>query len=236
MKLGALVFVGIAFLLAIIIPQELYADAAPSGPFLGVFVGVLVVSAVLLGAAVYYIFKAPAQGYTELEFQEEEVVLELEEEQSHVSCTFYIVNNAQQSYSGMFYFPFAVDETHPFPEDVHVSYTADGEVVEPVLERKDERVFFRVGLMPEERTILYVNYTQPNLEPKVTYVITSANEWYRPVGKATFEIHHPKGWKDVAISYDPQTSLEVNNEMVHTVYIEDLAPEHELEISWKPES
>jgi hypothetical protein len=235
MKLGTIVFMSVALLLAIIMPQELHADAAPSGPFLGVFIGVLVVSAVLLGAAVYYIFKAPAQGYTELEFQEEEVIVELEDEQSHVSCTFYIVNNAEQTYSGMFYFPFFVDETHPFPEDVRVSYTADGETVEPLCEKKDERIFFRVSLLPEKPTVLYVNYTQPNLEPKVTYIITSANEWYQPVGKATFEIRHPKEWNDVVISYTPQTSVEMKGEMVHTIYIEDLAPAHELEISWQPE-
>jgi hypothetical protein len=236
MRSATLIFIGIAFLFAIIIPQELYADAAPSGPFLGVFIGVLVVSAVLLGVAVYHIFNAPAQGFAELDFQEEEVVLELEEEQSRVSCTFYIMNKAERSYSGMFYFPFVVDETHPFPEDLYVSYTANGENVEPVFERKDERIFFGLTLMPEERTVLCVSYTQPNLEPKVTYIITSANDWYQPVGKATFEIHHPRTWENVSISYSPQTTIELLDEVVHTIYIEDLAPEHELEISWQPET
>jgi hypothetical protein len=218
----------------VIVPQELYADAAPSGPFLGIFIGALVLGAVVLGVAVYHIFNAPAQGYTELEFQEEEVVLDLEEDCSRVYCTFYIMNNASKSYSGLFYFPFMVDDMHPFPEDLRVSYTANGEVVEPDFERKDEKILFRLTLEPEERTVLSVSYSQDNLEPRVTYIITSANDWYQPVGKATFKIHHPAAWQEVTISHPTNMATEFEDEIIHTIYIEDLAPDAELEITWDP--
>lgn len=235
MKSSTVFLVCIALLLAVIVPQELCADAAPSGPFLAVFIGAMVVGAILLGVAVYHIFNAPAQGFTELEFQEEEVILELEKDYSRISCTFFIINNAENTYSGMFYFPFVVDETHPFPNDIQVSYTTNGEITEPVLEQKNDRVFFRLTLLPKERTVLSVNYAQSNLEPKVTYVITSANDWYQPVGKATFKIHHPKTWQDVSISHTPQTTVEFNDEVIHTIFIENLAPASELEITWNPE-
>jgi hypothetical protein len=234
MKKGTVFILCIALFLAVIVPQELYADAAPSGPFLAIFIGAMVLGAIVLGVAVYHIFNAPVRGYTELEFEEEEVILELAEAHSRVSCTFYIMNNSTGSYSGMFYFPFVVDDAHPFPDDIRVSYAVNGKVTEPAIEHKDNRIFFGLTLAPEERTVLLVNYTQTNLEPRVTYVITSANDWNQPVGKATFEIHHPAGWQDVSLSHSPQTTIEYNNEVIHTIYIEDLAPDRELEITWNP--
>lgn len=235
MKTVTIFTVCIVFLLAMIAPQELFADAAPTGPMLGIFIGVLVVSAVLLGLGVYHIFNAPADGLSELEFQEEEVILDLDEACSQVSCTFFIMNNSTEAYTGMFYFPFVVDETHPFPTDIQVCYSVNEESTEPAVVHRRDRIFFELTLAAQERTVLYVEYAQCNLEPKVSYIITSANDWHQPVGKAVFKIHHPATWGDVVISHSPQTTVEHNGEVIHTIFIENLAPDRELEISWSPE-
>lgn len=235
MRVLALVLICAAFLVTVTVPQQLHADAAPSGPFMGIFIGALVVGAIVLGVAVYHIFNAPAQGFTDLEFQEEEVVIELQDDCSRISCTFYIMNNGPSPYSGMFYFPFAVDETHPFPKELRVFHAVNGEVTEPAVERSGNRIYFRLTLPAEGRSILHVDYAQSNLEPEVTYIITSANDWHGPVGRATFRVHHPASWQEVLISYGPCSVAEQDGEVIHTVCLENLAPDEEFVISWKPE-
>jgi hypothetical protein len=233
MRLSTTLFICIAFLLAVIVPQQLHADMAPSGPALGIFIAALVAGAVLLGVAAFHIFKAPGQNISDLDFYEEEVVLDLNKDFSHVSCTFFVENRSTEPFSGRFYFPFIVDETHPFPEEISISYTVNGEMEKPEYEKKDNRILFDVTFAPEEKTILYVNYSQTNTEPKVTYVITSANDWNQPVEKAVFKVQHPAEWKNVELSYEPQTTVEMGGEVIHTIFIEDLAPDREIEVTWE---
>ena len=233
MRIGISLFVCIALLIAVIVPQQLHADLGPSGPALGIFIAAMVVGAILLGVAVFHIFKAPGQNLSDLDFYEEEVVLDLDEGISYVSCTFFVENRSTEPFSGRFYFPFVVDETHPFPEDISISYAVNGEVERPEYKRKDDRILFDVSFAPEEKTILYVNYSQMNTEPKVTYVITSANDWNQPVEKAVFKVQHPAEWKNVELSYEPQTSVEMGGEVIHTILIENLAPDREIEVTWE---
>lgn len=91
------------------------------------------------------------------------------------------------------YFPFAVDEAHPFPDEISVSVGRH--------ERLRDGILFPVRLAARSEEIVEIRYRQFTRDRSATYIVTSARMWSDPLEYADLLVVTPLAVALQSISY-----------------------------------
>ncbi|MCA9659630.1 MAG: hypothetical protein KC486_14905, partial [Myxococcales bacterium] len=121
------------------------------------------------------------------------------------------------------YFPFAIDEAHPFPTEVSVSSGR--------YERMPEGVLFPIALAARSERTVEIRYVQRALDRSATYIVTSARMWSEPLDHAELVVITPRALDLTTISY-PMTTAEDGERRTHSTRIDSFFPDHELTVRW----
>ncbi len=122
------------------------------------------------------------------------------------------------------FFPFAVDEEHPYPGQIRVS---TGEV-----KRLRDGVVFGIEVPASGELEFEVTYRQRTTAPNATYIVTSARAWNDPLDQSILVVMGPEGWAPKETSFP---MVEQTDESGRTIWVADMYrffPDRELFASW----
>jgi hypothetical protein len=122
-------------------------------------------------------------------------------------------------------YPFPVDATHPFPHAIRVK---------PIAYRKvKDGITWTVEAGPNGKPTVNVVYSQRCLDRSAKYILTTTQAWGQALKQAEFIVRVPSSFKEVTLSYTPDSLKEIKGEQVFYLTRKDFLPEKDLEVRWK---
>jgi hypothetical protein len=160
-----------------------------------------------------------------LRFASERVILEVLPggEAIEVRGAYRFENTSELPVYRRIYFPFAVDEAHPFPDEISVSVGRH--------ERLRDGILFPVRLAARSEEIVEIRYRQFTRDRSATYIVTSARMWSDPLEYADLLVVTPLAVALQSISY-PMDKTEDGERRTYRSRIERFFPERELVVRW----
>ncbi|MFH1466903.1 MAG: hypothetical protein ABIO70_21140, partial [Pseudomonadota bacterium] len=132
-----------------------------------------------------------------------------------------IANDSSEDLTRRIFFPFAVDEAHPWPSAV--------ELQGRVQARLRDGVVFPLSVPAGGETTFTLAYTQESLDSSATYIVTTANAWEQPLADSSLILHLPEGLTLVAQS----PALEPVAEGTWSARFTPFLPEGEWVVRWE---
>ncbi len=161
-----------------------------------------------------------------LRFRSEKVELEVLAggEQVEVRGSYDFVNEGSEPLHRRIFFPFHVDEAHPYPHQVRV-------------EGRDQRrlkdgIVFSVELEPGAEQTVGISYSQHARDGSATYILSSAISWGQPLDRAELVLITPAGLALGEASYplgEPQLRLD---KALRSTTLERFHPDREWVVRW----
>lgn len=136
------------------------------------------------------------------------------------------VNEGTEPLRRSIYFPFAIDDDHPYPHDIQVSTGRP--------RRIKDGVVFDVQLDAGAAEEVEIRYRQAASGHTATYVVTSARGWFEPLDRAELVVYTPAEWSDPEISYPMQRVDDHGGRQVWSTTIEAFVPDREFTVAWPP--
>ena len=122
------------------------------------------------------------------------------------------------------FFPFAVDEQHPYPYEIDVSTGA--------VRRLRDGVVFPIEVPAQGELEFEVRYRQRTTVPNATYIVTSARAWNDPLDRSILVVSGPEGWKPTTTSFPMVQQQDEAGRAVWLADMERFFPDRELSASW----
>jgi len=86
---------------------------------------------------------------------------------------------------------------------------------------------------PYAKPTVDVVYTQRSLDHSAKYILTTTQTWGQALKQAEFIVRVPASFKEVTLSYSPDSLKEIKGEQVFYLTKKDFLPEKDFEIRWK---
>lgn len=162
-------------------------------------------------------------------FAAETVDIRIDSDEAVITGTYWVRNTGADSLSVGIQYPILTGPDRPAPETVDMNGRAY-----PVVQESDTLAESRFPLEVSPRGIkrFQVTYRQAHRKRRVSYMVTSANTWPRPLIHATFIVRHPKTFKNVRITYPAQTRTVEAGMVTHRIFVQPFKPDKEVEIVW----
>jgi len=127
------------------------------------------------------------------------------------------------------FYPFPINEHTPFPNSI-VVLNPINQIVD--YSQVSNGVYFKVSI-PSGRTVGYeVRYIQKLKINKFEYILTSTQNWGKPLSSAMFNIFVDSSITVTSISYTPNSTVLLDGNVVYRLYQEDFFPTKNLIIEW----
>ena len=122
-------------------------------------------------------------------------------------------------------YPFPVDATHPFPHAIRVK---------PIAYRKvKDGITWTVEAGPNGKPFVDVFYSQRCLDRSAKYILTTTQTWGQALKQAEFIVRVPSSFKEVTLSYTPDSLKEIKGEQVFYLTRKEFLPDKDMEVWWK---
>ena len=164
-------------------------------------------------------------------FDAERIEIEVVGENCHITADYRFINNSEDAYRGLIYYPFAVDSELPFPDTVSVMNI--GTELDIRFEQTSEGVRFPVRIAPMAALDFRVLYIQRTPASSFRYILKTTRQWNRPLSTADFYIHIPDQFELTNISLDPDSTIHNEGQTIIRISRQRFMPDTDLEIEWR---
>jgi|GEM_PF-977814 len=164
-------------------------------------------------------------------FDAERIEIEVVGENCHISADYRFINNSEDAYRGLIYYPFAVDSELPFPDTVSVMNI--GTDFDIRFEQTSKGVRFPVRIAPMAALDFRVFYIQRTPASSFRYILKTTRQWNRPLSTADFYIHIPDQFELTSISLDPDSTIYKEGHTIIRISRQRFMPDTDLEIEWR---
>jgi hypothetical protein len=165
---------------------------------------------------------------TGVAFVAERVTLSLSPGSLHVRGTYYLHNHKRAAMGVRILYPVLTGADRPAPDTLRV----DGKPVAVTQANGRAESHFVVQLPPLGLGRFVVEYTQAHRGRQAGYMVTSALRWRSRIERAVFEVRHPRSMGRVKLSYRPDHTRTIGDQVVHTVVRQPFIPDRELTLRW----
>lgn len=161
----------------------------------------------------------------------------------HFQCS------AREPLAASIFYPFPLDSTHPYPDSIEIrtptadrlplaAGTADSALWPSVLGvrtfmRQDSGVAFRMRFRPGAEDSFFAYYRQPLRENSATYIVTTTRRWRRPIDLARFRVTVPAGFKDVKLTFQPDSVIRSDSLVTYFFTRKRFFPDKDLTVTWR---
>jgi hypothetical protein len=145
-------------------------------------------------------------------------------EEVEVRGSYVFENRGTERLRRRIYFPFAVDEDHPYPGSIRVD---SGRPT-----RMRDGIVFGVEVDAGAERTVRITYRQRSADRSATYIVTSARSWIEPIERAELVVAYPAGLPVLEVSYPMGEPEERGDEIVRLAIMERFLPDRELTIRW----
>ena len=167
-----------------------------------------------------------------IRFYREYVTVEPSEGSTRVSALYYFRNDSDKRVRQGIHYPFPVDRFHLYPGVVRV-WEKNGDDLRPMgFVHRERHVLWNMQLEPREEVVIRVDYLQEIRRPRAIYIVTTTQEWKRPIELAEFEFRVPAGLDSVRLSFEPDRREVEGDTIVYYVRYHDFMPDEDLTVTW----
>ena len=159
-----------------------------------------------------------------LQFAEEIIRMRVDPPDIHMDTLYIFRNRTPASQNSSIFYPFPVDDDHPYPFDIEVEGAPSRQV--------ERGLIWNLATGPHEEISVGVKYSQHCPANSGRYILTSTAAWDEPLEKAAFEVRWPAALANVHISY-AGTLTEEKGEKTLRFEKEDFLPDRDLVVEWK---
>jgi len=165
-------------------------------------------------------------------FYREYVTVEPSRGSTRVSALYYFRNDSDEHVKQGIRYPFPVDRFHLYPRVVRV-WEKNGDDLRPMgFVHKDRDVLWSMELEAREEVVVRVDYTQEIRRPRAIYIVTTTQDWRRPIETAEFEFRVPAGLDSVRLSFEADRREVEGDTIVYYVKYNDFMPDEDLTVTW----
>jgi hypothetical protein len=166
-----------------------------------------------------------------LSFESEEVRLHISPGKLEVNALYRFANTGQKPYKGSVGYPVAVTDHQPSPREIVVNGSTS-----KVRCRRARRcaAVLKLEVPPGQARSLRIQYRQQLKSGRAVYMLTSARRWKEPIKRAEFEVHVPRHYENVKLSYRPDHTSLKGEVRIYRFARGPFRPDRELEVTWKP--
>jgi hypothetical protein len=160
-----------------------------------------------------------------LEFTSERIEMSVRGNVLTIHGIYHFTNPNPEPVRVTMFYPFPIDATHPFPYAIRVK---------PIAYRKvKDGITWTVEAGPNGKPTVDVVYSQRCLDRSAKYILTTTQAWGQALKQAEFIVRVPSSFKEVTLSYSPDSLKEIKGEQVFYLTRKDFLPEKDLEVRWK---
>jgi len=182
-------------------------------------------------------------------FAREEVAVDVRPGTLEVRGMYHFTCSARGPLAASVFYPFPLDSTHPYPDSIELKTpiadrqtpnvrTQDSGPRRPALElrtfvRQDSGVSFRMRFRPDAEDSLFVYYRQPLRANSATYIVTTTRKWKRPIDLAQFRVTVPAGFKDVKLTFKPDSVVTSDSTISYFFAGKRFYPDKDITVTWR---
>ena len=161
----------------------------------------------------------------QVEFTSERIEMSIRENTLTIHGIYHFTNPNPEPVRVTMLYPFPVDTTHPFPHAIQVK---------PIAFRKvKDGITWTVEAGPHAKPTVDVVYFQKCRERSAKYILTTTQAWGKALKQAEFIVRVPSSFKEVTLSYTPDSLKGIKGEQVFYLTRKEFLPEKDLEVRWK---
>jgi hypothetical protein len=161
----------------------------------------------------------------------------------HFTCS------AKEPLVASVFYPFPLDSTHLYPDSIELRMpSADRQT--PSLRipdsglrrsdfgvrsfvRQDSGVAFRMRFSPGTEDSFFAYYRQPLKTNSATYIVTTTRKWKRPIDLAQFRVTVPAGFKDVSLTFKPDSVKKSDSTVTYFLARKKFYPDKDVTVTWR---
>lgn len=223
----------LALLFNLISPRQ--AKANPD--YGGVFVGVITVYGLIIGipsaiimGAVYY----REWNVKKIEFSHETICFTVNPDSSvKVEAVYNFFSHAKRATIIEIIYPFPRKSWLLPPELQSLKISANNSIEDIKPRRYSRKWKFPVLFEPNIPTDIYIDYSQKSLTNKSEYILTTANNWKKPLKSADFTIRIPEKYELLKCNYPYIEAPARDGFKCYLIQKKNFKPVKNLTFSWK---
>lgn len=157
-------------------------------------------------------------------FAREEIVMDVRPGTLEVRGMYHFTCSAKEPLVASVFYPFPLDSTHLYPDSIEIRQHA--------FERQDSGVAFRMRFRPEAEDSFFAYYRQPLKANSATYIVTTTRKWKRPIDLAQFRVTVPAGFKDVKLTFKPDSVVQSDSTVSYFFTRKKFYPDKDVVVTW----
>jgi hypothetical protein len=168
-----------------------------------------------------------------VEFFAEEITLSVDDSSATVTGIFHFRNRTSMQGKYSCIFPFYVDSLSAYPDSIAAATLGpDGSPIE-VRQNKDKgAAVLKVPLTPDTITTWRITYKQNIRGRSARYILTSTQDWGRPLDEATYCIIVPSKFDSVSV-WPEQDSVARRGDLVEFwAHRKNFMPDKDMQVTW----
>ena len=174
-----------------------------------------------------------AETLSPIRFFREYVTVEPSQGSTRVSALYYFRNDSDRRVRQGIRYPFPVDRFHLYPKVVRV-WEKTGDGLRPMgFVHRDLHAVWSMELEAREEKVVRVDYIQEIRRPRAVYIVTTTQEWKRPIDVAEFEFRIPSGLDSVRLSFEPDRRTVEGDTIVYYKKFTSFMPDEDLVVTWE---
>lgn len=158
-------------------------------------------------------------------FAREEITIDVRPGTLEVRGMYHFTCSGEQTLAATMSYPFPLDSTHLYPDSI--------EIRQHGFQKKDSGVSFRMRFRPNEEDSFFAYYRQPLRTKSATYIVTTTRKWKRPIDLAQFRVTVPAGFKDVALTYKPDSIARTDSTISYFFARKRFYPDRDVTVTWR---
>ncbi|MEO0226188.1 MAG: hypothetical protein ABIL05_04475 [candidate division WOR-3 bacterium] len=163
----------------------------------------------------------------DIKFYRERVDIIIDNASGVVEGNFFLTNTSPVRLTPLIFFPFPIDQDHPYPETIAVE--------EYNYQICDSGIAIIIPFEPNEKKRLKLRYRQKIFDQVFTYIVRTIHEWKRPVAEAEFVIVLPASFKNPEINYKVNLVRKDSLRLIYKIKRKNFYPRDDLQIKWQVE-
>lgn len=168
-----------------------------------------------------------------LEFYGENIAFELRDSIFKVTGIYYLCNTGDKEIKQILYYPFPADSQ--YYDDVNFIRISTKDSLINILRRDKEGIYFGVEIEPYNAMEYVVSYQQKIFKNRAEYILETTRKWKRPIETADYIMIIPDNLKITGISYEPDSILTINNDLIYLWHKKDFKPVRNMIIEFQYE-
>jgi len=161
----------------------------------------------------------------------------------HFTCS------AREAIVASVFYPFPLDSTHMYPDSMELRTPSadrqtpnvpepDSELRRSALEprtfvKQDSGVAFRMRFRPNAEDSFFAYYRQPLKANSAAYIVTTTRRWKRPIDLAQFRVTVPASFKDVKLTYKPDSFAKSDSAVTYYFTRKKFYPDRDVTVTWR---